>query len=196
MTYVNYGEDYSYAKSRLSGTVVMAKSKPVFVEDVNTGNGHILANDLLNSIMVEIELKDLDLSPVKLGYVNGHLGASYANRLPCRYWKQGYNNDNVIFKGKHYGVVSRNFAETMIGSYPSSMQCANLIMNEEVNCIAFSKDFCLSNLHEGHSLGLIYRTKLVGKAVVNPEMEEINYVLSDKYSFLQELLGETINGQH
>lgn len=92
-----YGDDYEYANSRLTETIVRLKGEPVFIHRV--GPGMITSYNKLNGEggIESCMASDLDLRPVTLGYCNYNKFACYLTRVPMRRdWRQGLRRGNFL----------------------------------------------------------------------------------------------------
>src|ERR1700754_2631417 len=102
-----YGHDYVYAQTRIQGTVlrVLATGEPVYVVQVS-GDGRCACvpidldwGDRNNNIYLQVD--ELDMHPVPLGYVNCAGEATYLMRVPMRRdWKQGLRQENCWSSGR------------------------------------------------------------------------------------------------
>lgn len=89
-----YKDDYQYAATRLIGTIVKYGGEPVEVVDFE--NGTVSIKNLVSDMCTEVDLSSLDLTPVKLGYVDIDGRIVYVARVPKREdWRQGLRNNNI-----------------------------------------------------------------------------------------------------
>lgn len=193
MSSPNYGEDYSYASTRLRDTVVLdLDGAPLYISDITQEGGIVggYLGDLSYCIPpidhLNLHLDDVDTSPFKLGYINQGGRAQFAERTPTRYYKQGMNRNNVHSDANIYGAGVR---KTIVGEYPSLSECMELVSCGEKLSWAFSRNFCVSG---GEELNLLFRDEVVGKCLVLGERDVIPQ-LSEEFNFLSEMLQEEYN---
>lgn len=191
MSTVNYKEDYAYAQTRLSGTVVKHNDRVVLVNSVNYG-GQCDLTDLLCNKELTAHLNELDLSPVKLGYMNMKEGATYVMRAPIRYYKQGLTHNVIKAAGGLPGFLSSNMVRTILGMFPHPLEAAECVHNKECSSMAFSRVFAFSKPLK-KSLGLEYKSKKVGSVTWNEDVKSLNYNLDEEYEFLRESLEEALD---
>lgn len=93
-----YGNDYDYANSRLEGTIIRHKGKPVFyLHSDNTGN--VQLKTIVTGRERSGKFSDLDFSVPTLGFVVDHGCLMYISRKPLRRdWRQGLRENNVTIK--------------------------------------------------------------------------------------------------
>lgn len=91
----SYGDDYEYANSRISDTIVTHCGKPFRVYEVSpklTAIGYYLDQSPDN--LINVDCHEIDLTPVKLGYA-WHDRLMHLSRVPARRYKQGLRNDSI-----------------------------------------------------------------------------------------------------
>ncbi len=172
-----YGKDYAYAGTRLAESIVrLQKSgEPVFVHNMNM-TGEITYTLLKDNQMCMGHCDDLDMHPVKLGYVNHKNGVSYVQRKPVRRdWKQGLRAQNCV----SYNVPFRNIAfnevrDCIMGNYP---KFADALKGNRV--IAFHRHWAVRKATD-----LLYKEQIVGLIVDGKP------VLDKKFIHLKEYLEE------
>lgn len=184
-------DNVQYAADRLSDTVIRYKGKTVYLS--HKGMWNYVALDLATrgSCDIDIRDKDVDISPLPLGYVNYQVNAYYVQRKPERRWKQGLSPTSVVFhrKGILGGadlVISKEFSDCVNNIYPSVGDTVNKLVVGEAASIAFSRDFCLVCNERGRDLILEYKGVTVGTC--NGEAFRLNI----KYSYLKEALEEAL----
>lgn len=120
-----YGDDYEYANTRLAETIVRLGEDPVFIHAVEKGMKVMYSRlDQMDEFDPQaIELAELDLHPVKLGYINVRGGCDYLTRYPMRRdWRQGLRRGNF---GAIGGVLDpmrisyKDLDKCIRGQYPS-----------------------------------------------------------------------------
>lgn len=186
-------DNVEYASQRLEGTIVSFKGKPVRIDRCLLYKTRIFAEfrSLNNPEKYEkVPLEELDLTPIKLGFVNTKYGVCYLGRIPLRKdWKQGTRTQNmrIMWGGIDIRWVSdKDLYRTIVGKYPSF----NTALEETVNTglgIAFHKHFAL--MQEKDGVFLLY--KFLGKVgdIVNNKPQ-----LFDNYQFLNESLEQAMKG--
>lgn len=179
-----YSDDYEYAHSRLSETIVRLGDKPVYVFKVSPGmlvQYAFLEN--LEDIKV-CDIDELDLHPVPLGYCNYNKHACYLTRMPMRRdWRQGLRRGNFTTLS---GVSAERIPydslhQTIVGDYPTFTACLEAV--KKVKSIAWHRHWALGPLAQ-----VLYKggVKPVGK-IVNGELE-----LYPRYKYLNEALKESL----
>ena len=166
-----------YARSRLLNTIVLHKGKPVEVGHIEDGKA--ILQVLGAGGVIKAPLSELDLSPIRLGYVNHGGGAHYLKRLPKRRdWRQGLR-DNNINKPEllHLGV-----ARLCEGTYPSFKEACAMVEIDH-HCVAFSRQFAVDD--EGE---VEYR----GSSNVGHLDEGLGVDLLQQYEYLAEALKEAM----
>ncbi|MNQ03991.1 hypothetical protein D3C85_166970 [compost metagenome] len=179
-----YGDDYEYAGSRLTGTVVRLGDEPVLIGQVNM-DGTVEASFLKDFGPITIvKLQELNLSPVSLGMCNVRGEANYLSRMPMRRdWKQGLRKNNFLSFGdvKPHLIGPRCLRDTIVCNYPSLAKCFELV-KEGARSAAWCRDWAVSQQGD-----LIYKTLgIVG--TITPD----NHNLLKEYSYLEEALMEVL----
>jgi hypothetical protein len=158
------------ARLRLRNTVVRYKDQPVYITNINRGEG---GDDILRVLFTElptaknpkrnpfddmepvegdkrkyISSKFFDISPFKMGYVNSKTGAYYTERMPNRIQKQGLCAEN--FRGvTNFGtqvawqtfIGTPEMVEMIAGKYPTFDQALTAL--KKCPAVAFNREFCL-----------------------------------------------------
>lgn len=198
---VDYSTDLAYANNRLGDSIVLHKGQPVYVVEVRGDEGgRAIIRSIPQNNTVGVPLSELDLTPVRLGYVNEDGDAHYAMRVPSRQWRQGLRSSQLIslpsgnWRGRNRITTSSNFANTVVGNYPSPISCYESIVNGEVNGQAFSRSFAIVRTNRrGPSYNLCYKATVVGTAHVGDS--RMILTIAPKFSYLTELLEEERNGR-
>ena len=176
-------------RNQLVGTIVRSNGRPVTVSSVESRNGTILCEliGLSDKKRSRTKLKFLDLSPVKLGYVNGTGTSRYICRTASRRWKHGLDSSNTreVIDGethgfRHFSLMNRGMAAAIENNYPTLSESLDYVKKGLVERVAFSRLFAINDRF------LFYRGSVVGE-VVGEEM-----VLYNETRYLQELLDEEI----
>lgn len=141
-----YGDDWTYADSRLRGTIVRCKGELFQVSQVRPG-GSVQGFWVKNELMVTVRLEDLDLKPIPLGFVNHKGVATYVMRVPRRDdWKQGVRNKTLHGIG---GVPVEKLPHTALiqpidNLYPTFNEAFDLVMGE-MSCVAWCRVFAITS---------------------------------------------------
>lgn len=129
---MNYYHNTGYAAGRLEGTVVQTtEGVPVLVYEI-TGSGYAV-KILETGKHVLLKPSEVDLTPVKLGWVNDEANKNsyFLSRVPVRAWKQGLSAENLAtnYKIGHCPVkfVSESFHNVVMGIYPPISQAFDML---------------------------------------------------------------------
>ena len=164
---MNYYDNISYAAERLHKTVVnTSKGVPIYIDSAAGGGVQFDPDEdeqpeydagyefncysLETRERLKVDLSEIDLTPVKLGYVNfADFDALFFSRTPLRSWKQGLSVNNLVVN--HYmerDDITVNFPiwelhNTILRRYPSYEEsldnkfltafCPNFAINRENN---------------------------------------------------------------
>ena len=197
----------------LNNSVIRVDNEPVYVlEGYNTQSGQPkLAYCFLGkrreskNKSVLIYSKNVDLSPIPLGFMNNITDdknqIAVVNRRPARNWKMGLSDTNMKISNpiKYLGytpgptteavIVSENLRRTVIGLYPGFEQALkDLKKGPFPNSIAFARHFCLEKEDKKAAINLWYYKyeKAVGC------IDESIPILNQKFNFLAEHLEESL----
>lgn len=179
-----YSDDYEYAHSRLSETIVRLEETPIFVFKVSPGMKVQYAPlSALDNIGV-CDIDALNLQPVPLGYCNYNKHACYLSRMPMRRdWRQGLRRGNFTSLS---GVDPQRIPydaihQVIVGDYPTFK--AALGSSKKVKSIAWHRHWALDTFGQ-----ILYKggERPVGK-IVNGEPE-----LDTRYKHLSEALKESL----
>jgi hypothetical protein len=178
-----YGTDYLYAHSRLEGTIVRWNNRPVTVGAI-LGGGNAVVSPLEDgpAVQMTVEARELDCTPVPLGYVNSQKMSVYCSRMPARRYRQGLS-EVTLSCTKNGGAEMENvplhlLVQCITNDYPPYEECV-----AGGNAKAWHRDWASS------SKNLYYKGGLVGVTDKNK-----GPVLNEKYTYLQEALDEDFNG--
>ena len=189
---INYLQDYGYANEKLGGSVVSKDGWPVYIDHVS-GIGEVAYRKLGAMKWQTCKLQELDLSPIKLGYVNYRDSAQYLVRMPARVYRQGVRENTCRAKENNRWMRIRLFdggmANTAMGIYPSIDVCLDDITNDDVTGRAFSRIFAIRK--QRNNLSLQYKERRVG--LVNSDNGEMS--LAPEFCYLQEALNEQRMGK-
>lgn len=149
-----YGKDYSYASSRLCGTIVRHKGNPVMVESISY-TGHATVSTVVTHKQYETHLDELDVSCPEMGMLNTLGRLKYVVRMPMRRdWKQGVRRNNVkdILHGTR--LTDKEIYRVIRGNYPSYAEAICKTMEEDYP-VAFHRHWAVSL--DGDRLKLLYK---------------------------------------
>lgn len=184
-----YQDDLDYARKRLEGTLVRKTNGNPFIVDQVLLEGTTMVCfgvDLTSEITETIPLANIDLTPVKLGFVNYNGKMVFACRKPMRKdWKQGLSlNSLVVYGTDKRDIGLRSLTKTVMNNYPSVADCVAYLKKTKNRSMAFSRDFGLSN--RGEEVLLVYRKYEVGK------LTDGRLVLNPDKFFLEQHLAEVV----
>ena len=175
-----YGDDWRYARTRLQNSVVSWKDKLVRVDDVIENVAYIQDVTTAGAALATCPLAELDVKPLKLGYVNHNNIASYICRAPVRRdWRQGIRHATMrSLSGRHAEAVPfKCINNTHLGKFPKLDTCTKIV-GGRAGSRAWSRDWALNNLGE-----LLYR----GGRVVGTIKDGVP-TLNPHYIYLKESL--------
>lgn len=202
---------------RLAGSVVSYKGEPVYITDVHRGqedevfrvyikdlpSNEIGGDDIFERARARLEerqegkarryilSKDVDISPFKLGYVNGKTTAFFATRQPYRMQRQGLHSENFEardHKGNKITFTSflscAGLLDMYHNKYPTFEEALKKL-SEKLPSVAFSREFCVERDPVVPEIqNLYFKATKVG-VVMNG-----GAVLGTKYLCLNEMLEE------
>lgn len=186
----DYGDDYGYAATRIQGTIVKYKGKPVTVTNVIGGEGSDGPVALIRGLKAKeekaVKLFDLDICPSKMGYVNFDSVASYICRQPLRRdYKQGMRTQQLVsqFGYRIQDIPNHAYYEILVNEYPSFSDCVRTVSTEGGgDSAAWHYDWALD-----HEDNLLYKFgEVVGKLTGG------SLVLDDTHGHLSEQLEEAL----
>lgn len=145
LNYVNA----NYANKRLVGTIVTVKNKAAHI--IEYGLKNVTYTELLTNEPKTAPIKDMDITPVKLGYVNMPRGfVSYIMRTPKREdWKQGLRPSTMrLVTEKGFELYPEEIpynllAKTIEGIFPKFKEVVKIIYQGEASSIAFNRSFAI-----------------------------------------------------
>lgn len=178
-----YADDYEYANSRLTETIVRLKGEPVYVYKVGPGmkTDYSLLNEM--HVMKQCKTEELDLKPVPLGYCNYNKNACYLSRIPMRRdWRQGLRRGNFAsLSGMNADRIPYEaLKQCIIGEYPTFTAALEAV--KKLKSIAWHRHWCVDANNQvfykgnGRPVGVVSGTDIV---------------LSSKYQYLKEALKES-----
>lgn len=184
---IDYGNDYEYAHSRLSSSIVMCGGDLLSIISVKS-DGSVVAYDVVNRQEIIVKLSDISTEPVPMGWVNYTDRCTYLNRMPARHYKQGFRGANTVMISdgrKRAWDLGREILMTVRGLYPNLDSCVETVYNEESTSKAFSRHFAVGEFgKKAKEMPLLYKAKQVG--IVDSKSQKVQ--LSNKYMFLTESL--------
>lgn len=179
-----YGDDYEYANSRLTETIVRLNGEPVFIHRVGPGMitsyNKLEGDGELQTCMAD----ELDLHPVPLGYCNYNKFACYLTRLPMRRdWRQGLRRGNFMSLTGPAAerIPYEALRQAIIGDYPTFAKAIEAV--KKVKSVAWHRHWAVDChgqlLHKGgeRPVGIIRDG--------TPELDS-------KYFYLEEALKESL----
>jgi len=179
-----YGNDYSYAATRLNETAVRHEGELVEVHNVNTDDGRCHVMNVVTGEDKRVPLEELDVSPLSLGFINHRGTATYVVRQPKRRdWRQGTRRSNLTtLRGINVGNVSFSMlARTVKGDFPTFAKVVKSHVTVK-DSIAFNKNWAVARNGD-----LLYKS--VGKVGM---LIDGDARLSTKYAYLEEALNEAV----
>lgn len=180
-----YGDDYDYAATRLDGTVVRVGSIPVRVDSIG-GDGRALVTTLATGKQSLVDVRELNLRPVPLGYVNHGMVAAYLCRMPMRNdWRQGLRPESMYvlnnFMDKRH-LSDRALHDTIVGEYPPLAACLELVSNGAATSLAWHRHWAVAS--KARRISIHYKGEVVGG------INNGNVVLNKSNKHLMECLNE------
>lgn len=185
-------DEVEYAKTRLVDTVVRLNTGiPVRVMSMWEEDGESMCEcfDLVEGVAVVVDMSELDITPVPLGYCNNGPNAQYLMRMPMRRdWKQGLRQNNLTTpSGRPIEIPWEVVAKTIINDYPTLDAAKKRLFDKPLNPflnpgnvkrVAFSRNFSIDK-----SFNLEYKGTLnVG------DIKNDNYKLLDEYLWVEDEL--------
>ncbi len=202
----------------LSGSVIRYKGFPIYVTEVSESETifYLLVgeNGEDKPKRIGIKNKDIDLKPVSLGFSKleyKNLTTNYVlSRIPARMYKIGLCSQNlrIDYVGLNYNfpyssgkiIFSKSLKKTILGEYVSIEKALKEVTdNQNTLSCAFSRHFSIGSdkeindkckVQDSFTKLLLYYYKFTSPIGEIPDGKPILY---EKYTFLQEHLGESIN---
>ena len=152
----------------LTGSIIRVNGDPVIITDLAPHNKGVYRiyyiqledyfKDERDIGIITTDSKNIDLSPVELGFcnfkINGEHNTFYTYRSPQRMWKIGLHLNNFMinsleplefFFENSRILYSKSLEDTIKNKYPSFDECIIKIHKPHIKSIAFSRDFALSS---------------------------------------------------
>ena len=161
MMYYNDGNE-EYISRRLKNTYVLnTDGKVVYVSKVFKLNGQMYASVLNTEGPINVKLEQLDLSPIKLGWINYNKDCSFFMRMPIRgAYQQGTSDRNTITIGNGDVCFSmldfKNIQNTSDNIYPNLYTAIKKVDTLNYTKVAFSRNFAVSKneiFYKGYQVG-------------------------------------------
>ena len=186
-----YGKDYPYAQSRIQGTIVRIEKtgEPVFVAYVSAlGKCSCVPiekdwGDSENNVYLQVD--ELDMHPVPLGYVNCAGEATYLMRVPMRRdWKQGLRQENCWSSGRRFSMIPmKDIKNCIMNRFPTFEKClVDVEGSKKLKTIAWHRHWAVN----GHMQVLYKNNEVVGC------VEDGQVVLDKPFFYLKEALQESM----
>lgn len=138
----------AYAKSRLYDTMIRCKGQPVWVVGAGGKDSEIIleVKNVSDGHVYVVMLKDCDLDPVPLGYINFDGAATYVMRAPMRRdWKQGLRTLNMVDPNGNNvrGIRWERVVSTILNKFPTFDKCLEVVNSPLTGIVsrAYARDF-------------------------------------------------------
>lgn len=190
-----YGNDYNYTVSRLERTIIRTRSGVlIYVKSVGikeNGTLYLSVKSIPQGRCFDVDLDQVNLKPLPLGFFNIHKESVYFSRTPLRNdWRQGtraeqiYTNKPVVID---FLKIGKELYNCVNDKYPSFSKSMDYIFSG-FNSVAFNKVFSLSKCIDGIMLN--YKVDIVG--YIDADNGEIK--LSPSFRYLNERLESCVHG--
>jgi len=182
-------DEPAYAADRLVGTIVRYKGKAVKINNI-IPDGSVELTYLTVNKRDLVKLKDLDITPVPLGFCNYNGSTTYLSRSPVRQdWKQGLRSRTMRSSSPHWApdeIPFKVIGKTIENDYPSLENVIVHLKEGAVESMAWHKDFAIDKI------GNIYY-KTVGIVGAFLDFKERRFQLAKEYRWVLESLEEAVN---
>lgn len=192
-------EEIDYARGRLAGTIVTRKMagkiKAVKVNDL----GEVAHVTILSSGAQDLcDPKELDITPVTLGYINTKTTAAYMTRAPMREdWRQGLRPTSMrlVKMGEDEGRLriperepeNKALADCIENIYPPYIQTLHKVQNDDkIRSQAFSREFAVN-----HNMEILYKEFAVVGKVIDVRKGVVDFL--PEYEWVRESFQEVVN---
>lgn len=193
---VRYDDDPEYANAKLSDSVVSMGDLLIYVLRVE-GRDTVVYSPIGHTNERKLTLlRDLNLTPISLGYLNHRQQCAYLSRIPARHYRQGLRGNVLAGLGglRGFNLLScSEMANTASGIFPTLPDAYEEIICGEATSRAFSRDFALIVGSRKSGMSLHFKGREVGTCSWGDRGPNIN--LSDSFRYLNEFLMETLDGQ-
>lgn len=187
-------DDWKYANSRLADTYILDDGHISYVKGVSQDTGMAILRKLSKDGLdpqYKKHCNDLDLTPIRLGYVNVTKHCVYTSRTPKRRdYRQGLSGNtlrissvnNVLLNGFKFHWLEA----PALNNYPKFSKCLDNLLAGNRSSQAFSRDFCLH--YDGNNVEIHYRGESVVGRVINGAPD-----LLENFSYLKERLSKHVD---
>lgn len=168
----------NYAGTRLNGTIVLVKRTPVYVNNVN--NDMSVRGQTLGQRVkaVDTNLGEMNMTNLKLGYLNKGGVAYYMSRRAMRHdWRQGLRVNNVECVPMKNNLALEDIAQCLRQRYPSLGDAIG-IASRGTSC-AWCSEFCVTS-----DSGIYWKSHCIGS------IDDDAITLRPRFKFLSKLLKE------
>ena len=186
------------ANSRLANTLVSLKTgEPFYIVGCGTATSAVGKN-LVTKKKETRSLDEVNLVPVKLGYVFTGETVAYVMRKPTRKYQQGLNRHNIVVstlkKGEgekaprpryEFDLAGQEICQTILGKYPDVGTAFQKVRSGEREAMAFSREWAVGT--DGVDTIVYHKASVVG-FVTNTSVK-----LLPEYAFLKESLEESFH---
>lgn len=182
-------ESEADVKLRLQQSLVRKGKEPVYVQAVENKDTVVIHN-CVTGRKERVDVSELDLSPVPLGYVISDGEVVYVTRKPTRRYKQGLTTENMVVRDvlrnrfTKLSVNDKGLCKTVLGTYPSVEEAFQECRNGK-DIIPFSREWAVANYKD--ELCVMHKGNVVGYVG-----DESVMLSPDKY-YLKESLMEVLN---
>ena len=148
MKLYDFNDPYNldYARTKLIGTIVRLDGRAIQIEDLSgkVAYYHYLTDDEKKQLSCPI--KDIDITPVELGYINYNVDTYYLTRMPMRRdWRQGLRQLSCITPtNKRIDVPMSAVGKAIENIYPKFEEAIEKI-GKGFKSIAFSRNFAVTS---------------------------------------------------
>jgi len=193
-------------QGKFAGTICYYDGRPVYVKNTDQkvlpdGSAagfwlYILYSATGRGKWVELSDPLFDYKNFNIGYANEGNCAAWWYRKPNKQWKQGLKKEQLNYKmtNMNMNFAGFQFAPAYIdmlqGKYPTLEECMKLLLAEQLNVVAFHKDFAASwdNIHQDFFIE--YRGQKIGNTL-SPNFKE--YKLAPQFAHLKETVEEVLS---
>lgn len=185
-----YFDSVNDARRVLDNTLIRIGGVPVYANRVNEDMKLEYFNiKTKKRHIIDANSKDIDPTPVQLGFVNGYGSAVYVSRATPRVMKQGLSNDNMVVEtvlrnegtnilaDQVVSLKSELLINCIVGDYPTFENALKSVTDGDSELVAFSRHLAVSK-----NLNIYHRTSKIGKVidgkiVLNEDKEHYAWVL-------------------
>ena len=164
------------ARQALANCLIRIGESPVWVGDIDDDfntNLYYPMNGKTSEVNLK-KVKDINIQPVPLGYVNFSRSAEYITRRPTRRWKQGLTTDSLNRGVRRSVMKSKALANCILGRYPKLEDALGMLEKETHISVAFDRNWSVevgvvapSLFYKGRYVGIIEK----GEGKLLPKFE-------------------------